>query len=151
MNAIADSADTFTIRHADTESQVRECYPLMRQLRPALADEADFVSRWKRQAKQGYRLLVCRQDGHPVALAGYREVENLIHDRHLYVDDLVTDDSCRGSGHGSTLIAYLREAAMAQGCANLVLDSGMSNAQAHRFYYREGLLARALHFTLPVA
>ena len=38
-----------------------------------------------------------------IALAGFRMQENLVHGRHLYVGDLVTDETLRGLGHGGTL------------------------------------------------
>ncbi|MCJ9714285.1 GNAT family N-acetyltransferase, partial [Bordetella hinzii] len=31
-------------------------------------------------------------------------------------------------------------------CAQLVLDTGLGNALAQRFYFRQGLLSAALHF-----
>jgi hypothetical protein len=38
----------------------------------------------------------------------------------------------------------------AQGCAALVLDTGLDNVLAHRFYYRCGMLASALRFAIPL-
>jgi GNAT superfamily N-acetyltransferase len=121
----------------------------MRQLRPGLASIDEFVSSWTRQKQKGYRLAV-RWDPAPVALAGYRVMENLCHGRHLYVDDLVSDEASRGRGDGAALLSYLKAAARAEGCKKLVLDSGFSRPLAHRFYYREGLLATALHFTIDI-
>ncbi len=46
---------------------------------------------------------------------------------------------------------HLREEARALRCAKLLLDSAMSNSLGHRFYFRTGLLASALRFTLPIA
>ena len=37
------------------------------------------------------------------------------------------------------------------GCSRLVLDTGLDNVLAHRFYYRQGLLARALRFSHDLA
>ncbi len=36
------------------------------------------------------------------------------------------------------------------GCKKLVLDTGLDNALAHRLYYRQGLLAQALRFNIPL-
>jgi hypothetical protein len=45
----------------------------------------------------------------------------------------------------------LKDEARALGCSRLVLDTPLSNALGHRFYFREGLLATALRFTLPLS
>ena len=138
--------ETAAIRRVQSEAEAAACYPLMQQLRPKLKSELEFVERWKRQAETGYRLAALWLQAKPVALAGYRISENLIHGLHLYVDDLVADGQTRGQGHGAALLAHLKMEAMACGCAQLVLDSGMANSLGHRFYYREGLLAEGLHF-----
>ncbi len=137
-------------RPVDTEPEAAACFALMRQLRPNLATAAEFVARWQRQRTQGYRLLALWQDVRPVALAGYRIQENLVHGRHLYVDDLVTDVPARGAGHGHRLMRALIETAGAEACAKLVLDTPLANSLGQRFYFREGLLATALRCTMPL-
>eukprot|EP01037_Dinobryon_pediforme_P035809 gene35809-42411_t len=122
----------------------------MRQLRPLLGSKEDFAQRWRRQGEQGYRLVAIWHAGHPVALAGFRLTESLIHGRFLYVDDLVVDDDQRGGGLGAALMDWLKAEARRCGCAKLVLDTGLDNALAHRFYYRQGLLAMALRFNIAL-
>jgi len=139
------------IRHVESESEVAACYGLMRQLRPHLASEQEFVERWRRQTDAGYRLLAIWNGPRPVALAGYRVQDNLVHGPHFYVDDLVTDEALRGSGLGHALMDRLKAEARALGCAKLVLDTPLTNTLGHRFYYREGLLATALRFNIPLA
>lgn len=72
----------------------------------------------------------------------------MIHGRFLYVDDLVTDAEGRGQRHGERLLQALRELGRAEGCQQLVLDTALANALAQRFYFRSGLLARGLHFSM---
>jgi GNAT superfamily N-acetyltransferase len=139
-----------TISHVDAESEAAACYALMRQLRPHLASEQEFIARWRRQSESGYRLLAIWDGRRPVALAGYRVMENLVHGRFFYVDDLVTDEALRGSGHGHALMERLKAEARTLGCAKLVLDTPLINTLGHRFYYREGLLATALRFNIPL-
>ena len=66
------------------------------------------------------------------------------------VDDLVCDETERSQGHGARLIERLRAEGRARGCAKLVLDTALDNVRAHRFYYRQGLLALALRFSQPL-
>jgi GNAT superfamily N-acetyltransferase len=136
-----------TLSHIDTPQELRACLPLMRELRPHLADEADFIARVGRMRHDGYRLLAAMRDGQAVALAGYRLQENLIYGRFLYVDDLVVSPALRGGRCGARLLEALDDLARGSGCARLVLDTGLSNALAQRFYFRAGLLTSAIRFS----
>ncbi|TGD87315.1 GNAT family N-acetyltransferase [Mycolicibacterium sp. CH28] len=139
------TAAHFEINDVD-EHQIAFCYPLMRQLRPQLASAEDLASRWRRQSAQGYRIVGLWQHNQPLALAGYRMTESLIHGPFLYVDDLVVDSALRSAGYGALLMDWLENEGRRTGCAKLVLDTGLDNALAQRFYYRQGLLAMALRF-----
>ena len=142
--------DTLILRHAETDADVTACFDVMQQLRPNLKSAEDFLAAVTLQRGQGYRLLAAWEDGKPVALAGYRRVDNLIHGRFIYVDDLITDAHARGHGHGDRLLAELHRLGRADGCERLVLDTALGNALAQRFYFRFGLLARGLHFSLDL-
>jgi ribosomal protein S18 acetylase RimI-like enzyme len=120
------------------------------QLRPQFRTPEDFVARVAIQRQQAYRLLAVWDGCRPVALAGYRQLDNLIHGRFIYVDDLVTDAGERGHGHGERLIEALREIGRNQQCVKLVRDTALSNVLAQRFYFRAGLLARGLHFSMEL-
>ncbi|MGA8381703.1 MAG: GNAT family N-acetyltransferase [Stellaceae bacterium] len=138
------------IRHAETVAEIAACYPVMALLRPHLAAADELVARVMRQRDAGYRLLAVWRAGAPVALAGYRFEENLIHGQFVYVDDLVTAEGERGAGLGARLLDRVAEIGREAGCGRLVLDTALDNVLAHRFYYRQGLLARALRFSRAV-
>ena len=149
MSELAPVGDASDLRAVEP-TDLAACYPLMRQLRPHLASFDEFQARWMRQGEAGYRGIALWADGRPRALAGFRVLENFVHGRFLYVDDLVTDAGERGRGHGERLLARLKAEGEALGCDKLVLDTGLDNALAHRFYYRQGLLAMALRFNVPL-
>jgi ribosomal protein S18 acetylase RimI-like enzyme len=137
---------TMKIEHFDTPAELARCYTLMRDLRGKLASETDFIAQVQRQQAQGYRLAGLEQDGKPVALAGYRMLENFIHGRFCYVDDLVTASEARSQGIGSSLLNSLEIIAREYGCDQMVLDTAIVNTQAQVFYQRVGFLALGLHF-----
>jgi ribosomal protein S18 acetylase RimI-like enzyme len=138
------------VAHAETDAALAACFGVMQQLRPKLLDAARFVAQVRRQAAQGYRVLALWDDGRAVACAGYRVTENLIRGRFMYVDDLVTDAAERSRRHGDRLFDALIAEARRQGCRSLVLDSGVDNGAAHRFYFRRRMTVTALHFALPL-
>nr|WP_314563142.1 GNAT family N-acetyltransferase [uncultured Pseudomonas sp.] len=119
---------------------------LMRILRPHLDDAERYQAQLQRQAAQGYRLLAALEEGEVVGLAGYRELENLLYGRFLYVDDLVVQPARQRDGLGYRLLAAVRSEALDRGCSHLILDTGLHMPLAQRFYFRQGLLARGLHF-----
>lgn len=136
-----------SLRHLETPEEWQACLPLMRELRPHLAHDDAFAERLARMHQQNYRLLAVMRDGEALALAGYRYQENLIYGRFLYVDDLVVAPSARGSRWGARLIAELDHLARGADCDKLVLDTGLGNALAQRFYFRQGLLTSAIRFS----
>ena len=148
---MAEIIETVGIVEIADEAGLAACWPVMHQLRPHLASVDEFKARVARQrANAGYRLFASMAGGRPVALAGFRVMDNLVHGLHLYVDDLVTDEALRSSGHGAALIKRLEQEAAALGCKRLTLDTPMSNSLGHRFYFRCGLLATALRFGVPI-
>ncbi|MBU3055065.1 GNAT family N-acetyltransferase [Pseudomonas indica] len=145
LPSVLDLADP-ALRPLDGPGDLRAAYPVMRELRPHLASEADFLARVERMRPQGYRLVGAFDGAALVALAGYRLQENLVYGAFLYVDDLITAEPHRGGHWGARLLRALDRVARAEGCARLVLDTGLANARAQRFYFREGLYTGALRF-----
>ncbi|ALM84127.1 GNAT family N-acetyltransferase [Bordetella sp. N] len=138
------------LRHLETDQDYAASFDVMRALRPHLVSAPAYAAQVRRQARQNYRVLAAWQDDQIVGLAGYRLQENLLYGPFLYVDDLVAADHARGQGVGAALIDALRQEARAHGCANLVLDTALSNALGQRFYFRQGLLSRGMHFSQPI-
>ena len=130
----------------ETEQELRACYPVMKELRPHLASEDAFVAQIMRQYEEKYRILAVWDEGEVVALAGYRYQENTVYGRFLYVDDLIAAEKHRSRRWGALLLAKLTVFAQESQCARLVLDTGLTNVLAQRFYFREGLLPGALRF-----
>jgi GNAT superfamily N-acetyltransferase len=134
------------LRHVETNQDFHAAFAVIRELRPHLVGADGFIAQVERQAREGYRLLGAWNGPQVVGLAGYRHQENLIYGRFIYIDDLVTTASVRSSGVGAALINAVREEAYRHGCKQLILDTALGNSLAQRFYFRQGLLSRALHF-----
>jgi ribosomal protein S18 acetylase RimI-like enzyme len=139
-------APAMKLQELDDPLLRRAGFELMRELRPHLTDETAFGEQIARQYTHGYRLLGAYIGERIVGLIGYREMENLLYGRFVYVDDLVIDTGERQRGLGAFLITAARNDATRLGCQHLVLDTGLHMALAQRFYFRQGLLARGMHF-----
>jgi GNAT superfamily N-acetyltransferase len=123
---------------------LRRAQPVHRQLRTALP--ADYEAKMERVFAGGARMCVALEGDRIAGVAVYRMYENTFSGRQLYVDDLVTDERRRSTGVGRELLGYLEHKAREAKFDNLSLDSGTQRAQAHKFYFREGMVVTSFHF-----
>jgi GNAT superfamily N-acetyltransferase len=122
-----------------------DALPVLRELRPHLTASSS-AAVYEEGFRQGLRYSAVYLDGRCVGVAGWRIVAAMVAIRKLYVDDLVTTESCRGRGVGRFLLGALVERAKESGCVVLDLDSGLERHDAHRFYEREGFERTSFHF-----
>jgi GNAT superfamily N-acetyltransferase len=134
------------IRHIESDADLDASFSVMKELRPQLSDRATYTAQIAQQRTQGYRLLAAWRDGAIVGLAGYRLQDNLLYGRFIYVDDLVVTALLHRSRLGERLLQAARQQALALHCKHFVLDTGLHMALAQRFYFRQGLLAKGMHF-----
>jgi GNAT superfamily N-acetyltransferase len=119
--------------------------PVLLELRPHLTPES-FAHVYSEGHPQGLRYTAVYDNDRCVAVAGWRLVATTVALRKLYVDDLVTASDHRGQGVGAALLRKLENRAREADCRVLDLDSGADREDAHRFYFREGMVIRGLHF-----
>ena len=137
----------FAIKEADTDADIARVYPVMRELRPHIASEREFLARVRRQQAQSrWRLIYAEDNGTPVAAAGFRVSEWLAWGKALYVDDLICLESHRGKGFAEALMRWMEDLARKEGCGEFHLDSGTHRLAAHRFYHRLKLGITSFHF-----
>ena len=108
---------------------------------------ADYRAKMGRVFSGGGRMVVATEGDTVAGLAVWRVHENTAIGVHLYVDDLVTDAGQRSRGVGHVLMQWLEQRARELSCVALVLDSGTQRTQAHRFYFREGMVVVCFNFT----
>jgi len=135
------------ILFAQNKEELARCFPIVVQLRTHL-DLKTFLDQVQRQFVDDYRIVCIEDQGEVRAVAGFRIKEMLARGRHLYVDDLVTDERARSQGYGSSLLRWLVDYVKAHRCGEVHLDSGVERKDAHRFYIREGMEISAYHFRL---
>ena len=133
-------------RIAISDTEILNCFDTVAELRPHLKKD-QFLATVREMEKGGYQLLYIEDDSAVVAVAGFRIARNLHMGKHLYVDDLVTAESQRSKGYGETLVRWLRELAIKEGCTYLHLDSGTHRGRAHKFYFEQGFTIASYHFS----
>jgi GNAT superfamily N-acetyltransferase len=128
-------------------------FEAMRALRTRHDDEQAFVRRVDDvQRAEGYRLVGVFEAERCVAVAGFRELNNLAWGHVVYVDDLSTLPDARGRGYGRALLDWCAEEARRLGCEQLHLDSGVeaNRLDAHRLYFNSGMRITTFHFAKPL-
>jgi len=133
------------VKLAQSDEQILSCFDVMQQLRPKLV-RASFVATVRELMQGGYELAYVESDEQVVAAAGFRVAQNLFFGKHLYVDDLVTDEHVRSGGFGRILMDWLTDYAKKNGCEHIHLDSGVQRHKAHRFYLNQGMDIVCYHF-----
>jgi len=118
--------------------------PVHLQLRPDLP--VDYAAKMRRVFAGGGRMSVAVVAAEVVGVGVYRIHENTSEGIKMYVDDLVTDQTHRSTGVGHALMEHLQGIARAAGCEQYTLDSGTHRQQAHKFYFREGMVISSFHF-----
>ena len=118
------------------------------QLRPNLP--ADYAAKMRRIFSGGGRMCLAVEAEEIVGVSVYRIHENTSEGLKMYVDDLVTDETRRSTGVGHALMEYLQGIARSAGCEQYTLDSGTFRQQAHKFYFREGMVIASFNFKKPL-
>ena len=139
--------ETLAVHLVETEERLHSACAVLTQLRVKLSPEKLLVQ-VREQLKDGYRLACVEQEGRVICVAGFVIGTKLAWGRHLYVDDLVTDENSRSTGAGSLLLHWLKGFARRNGCTQLHLDSGVQRYDAHRFYLRHGFHITSHHFAI---
>ena len=131
-----------TFRTLGTDAELAGAFPLMATLRDRIG-AGTFVAEVRRQQRDGYQLIGAFDGERLVALAGIRRSHTLSRGEHLFVDDLVTDESVRGRGYGRALMEWIISRARSEGLRRVYLDSRIT---ARGFYEKLGF---TFHTSIP--
>ena len=119
-------------------------YNLLKQLRPHLTLE-EFEKTYSEAKTTNQYQLVGIEEGHElIALMGFRFLNDFVHGRHLYIDDLVSSEMHRSKGYGAILLNYAEKVATENDCSNLRLCTGIENERGKTFYSKHGWNLRAV-------
>lgn len=138
-----------SIRHIDSEEDLRLVFHIVHELRPKL-DVHQFIERVRVARSENYLLAALFDGGSPVAVAGYRKMTSLSTGATLYIDDLVTTETRRSQGYGRRLFEFVCGEGIRLGCETLSLDSGYPRRDAHRFYLNQGMAMVSHHFAMKL-
>lgn len=121
-------------------------YPIIIQLNPWM-EEALFLSRLREVASFPHFEMISAFDGDKlVGLSGYWIASRLYSGFYLEPDNVIIDQHYRSQGIGKLMMDFLESIAKEKGCKMMMLDAYIVNTAGHKFYEREGFVAKGYHF-----
>lgn len=126
--------ETVTIKEIQSQNEVLEAFPVMKQLRTHL-DERTYLELVKdAQEKDRYKMFALLDGNKIVAVTGFKPMITLYYGRSVWICDLVTDINKRSNGYGEKLLTYVHQWAKENKYESVALSSGLPRTDAHRFY-----------------
>lgn len=113
----------------------------------AQTDPVVLRDRLEKMIPQGYHCLGAFESERLIGIAGYWTGTKFWCGQYLEADNVFILPEYRNSGIGGQLMAWLEARASELGCDRVVLDSYVTLANAHRFYFRRGYEITGFHFT----
>jgi ribosomal protein S18 acetylase RimI-like enzyme len=98
----------------------------------------------------GYYQLVVLEGDEAVGLSGYWINTKLYSGRYVELDNVIVHRDHRSKGIGELLCREIERVARERDSQVAILDAFVENFRAHRFYYRQGYIARGYHYLKPL-
>ena len=95
---------------------------------------------------KGYHCIAAFEHNTVVGVAGYWLISRFYSGLYMDVDNVVVDESRRSGGIGAAMMDWLEAHARTLGCRSVMLDSYVTLARAHKFYFRRGYEIIGYHF-----
>ncbi len=118
----------------ETEEELREAFPIVKELRGHLDEQTFLALVQESQVKNQYQLFALYDKGKIAAVIGFQPMITLYYGRFVWVCDLVTTADERSKGYGNQLLRYVESWAKERKYQAIALSSGLQRTDAHRFY-----------------
>ncbi len=139
-------APIYTVQELHGLEQMLAQHPLILQLNPDMP-----LSRYRELLQlmlpKGYRMVAAfNAGGRCIGLSGFWISAKLYSGKYLEPDNFVVDAAHRAAGVGKLLWDWMLQEAQRHQCDTVMLDAYVTNAAAHRFYFREDFHVKSFHF-----
>lgn len=130
-------------------SEMSRILPLVEQLNPSIPPPV-LAERLTAMLQQGYQCAAALVDDQCIGIAGLWLGTRFYCGRYIDIDNVIVDEQYRKRGIGQQLMDWVHRYAADNGCHVAVLDAYVTNARAHKFYFRNGYHIIGFHFTKPL-
>jgi GNAT superfamily N-acetyltransferase len=140
----------FELKPVKLHDHIEQCWEVALLLRPHLNKEKWLTTILGMMETEKYKIAGIFDKGNVVAFAGYREMTSLHSGNIIYIDDLCTLESYRSNGLATKLLDFVNSIAVADNKDAVIIDTGFSNATAHKLYLNHGFKLLAFHLAYHV-
>lgn len=144
-----DTAPTDLIIRELAVEELPSILPLIEQHNAKLAPQ-EVRRRLEVMIPRGYRCIAAFMGERMVGVAGFWVGAKFWCGEYLEPDNVFVLPELRSAGIGAKMMDYLEEQARTLGCKVIGLDSYVTYAGAHKFYFRRGYEIVGFHFTRAV-
>lgn len=138
------------LKKLSTVEEMLPHYDLIAQLSPQLSME-QYRELLTIMVGRSYYQVAAYENGRCVGVSGYWLGAKLYSGKYLEIDNFIVEASSRHKGIGKLLVDWMVAEAKAQGCETVMLDAYVENFTAHKFYYRQGFVARGFHYLKKIS
>lgn len=132
---------------AEGTADAHSAFPLLNLLTPTLLLDRYLIYLSDMKELGNYFLyLAYDKNDVLVGLCGYWLATKFYCGRYLEIDNFIIKPNERGKQFGTQFLDFLEEKAKDAACETIMLDAYLDNHQAHRFYAKNGYVARGFHF-----
>ena len=143
------AVESFTFQELNSVEEMIPYLNLIQEMYPDMTLEL-YKEYLVSMVQNSYYQVVVFENESPVALSGYWINTKLFSGKYIELDNVIVSNQHRSKGIGKLLSDWLLEKGKSLGCKLAVLDAYVENFGAHKFYYREGYVARGYHFVYPL-
>lgn len=135
----------YNIKKLETIGEMEGMLHLIRELTPDLTGDS-YKKMLKEMTPHNYFQVAVFDGEKPVAVSGYWIATKIYCGKYIEIDNFVVAKEYRSQNIGKILVDWMLNEGRSSGCQTALLDAYVENFKAHRFYYREGFIARGFHY-----
>jgi len=135
----------YTVKKLETVEEMLFTLGLVMELTPDL-DQAHYEIMLREMVPHNYRQVAVYDENKLIGVSGYWIATKIYSGRYLEIDNFVITKEYRSRNIGKLMIDWMLNEARESNCKTMMLDAYVENFKAHKFYYREGFIARGFHY-----
>jgi GNAT superfamily N-acetyltransferase len=137
------------IREMQGTDDMLDNFGILSTLYPEM-QKADYARMLQEMLPNGYHQVAVFEGSRCIGLSGFWINTKLYCGKYIEPDHVVIDPEYRSRGIGKMLCDWIAAEGLKRGCGTALLDAYVENADAHRFYFREGYRIKGFHFLLKL-
>ena len=135
----------YTIKKLETVEEMKQTFEVVKELTQDITP-GSYQKMLSEMVPCNYRQVAVYDKDVLVGVSGYWLATKIYCGKYLEIDNLVVTKDYRSKNIGKLLVDWMINEARESNCRTVLLDAYVENFKAHKFYYREGFIARGFHY-----